>query len=168
MYARKWTEEELDTLRQNYGKMTARELAQMLGRTQKAISCKAHELGITEKATQCRTIDRKEFVKLYPHIGNKTLAIYFGISLGGLRSKACRLGIKKSETYKAESRETTLRKNRERYAKWSRENPEKVKANRMKWKERNLEYYREYNREYQRKKRAISRERRLELIENKD
>lgn len=92
-----WTQRDLDTLRREYPRRTAAEVAQMLGRSEMAITNRAHNLGLKKAhhgliwTPQMLTLLRA----LYPITFGRALAATLGVSFRSLTRKARELGLEK-------------------------------------------------------------------------
>lgn len=92
-----WTQRDLDTIRREYPRRTAAEVARMLGRSETAICNRAYKLGLKKAhhgltwTPQMLTLLRS----LYPLTFNKPLAATLGVSWRSLVRKARELGLEK-------------------------------------------------------------------------
>jgi len=101
--AGKWTEQDLDFLRENYRKVSNQVIAEELGKTESAIKAKAGVLGLYQSRKwtpeQLRLLNEN-----YADIQTGELANLIGRDIDSIYKKATKLGIKKSEAYTAEKR----------------------------------------------------------------
>lgn len=98
--ASSWSPEDEQFLRDNYRKMTYREMAKHLGRGEKAVKSRAAVLGI-RKNRQWSSEDLQTLIDLYPDTPTRQLANRLGYGLTAVYGMAKKLGLKKSEAFNA-------------------------------------------------------------------
>lgn len=59
VYERRWKQEEIDFIIQNYTKLTYKEMANILNRTPDAIRMKARKLGLHKRSTRTLNVEKK-------------------------------------------------------------------------------------------------------------
>lgn len=100
---RRWTQEDIGTLKNLYLEKTRMELAEILGRTEKAVTAKCVELGLNYKGSPRKrllTREQKLWLKInYPHIGDDICAIKLGCGVRTIYTYAKNLGLRKSAEF---------------------------------------------------------------------
>lgn len=102
----KWNDKNKAKLTALYPKVTAEEVARVLGTTKRAVYKKAHELGLHKKQPHAIVLTAQQegwLVRNYPHISTGVCATILGISLRTVDRNARRLGLSKTDTYIRES-----------------------------------------------------------------
>lgn len=101
-----WTPRDEQILRDEFNRRTAREIADMLGRTYQAIVGKAYKLRLKKDHYGIVWTDRqlKILRDHFPTMFNKPLARWIGVSQRTLNRKAAELGIKKKPGFLDERR----------------------------------------------------------------
>jgi len=104
---RPWTREEIEFLREYYGKIPAREIAEKLGRTPGAVRAKARVLGLSELRARPWTREEIETLKrLYGEVRQRELGKILHRSEHAVRTKLYELGL----TYTTKDKVRELRK----------------------------------------------------------
>ena len=102
-----WSQQELSYLRREFPTRPTAEIAAQLGRTYQAIAIKAHLLGL--KKQRRGIIWTRSMLKLlkdyFPHMFNKPLAKWIGVSDRSLIRKARELGLEKRPGFLDDRRE---------------------------------------------------------------
>lgn len=117
---RRWSEEDEKRLKELYGTMTASELAQVFGRTERALYVKCHHLGLhKEQPCKIRLDERRTlWLKLnFPHMSNAVCAALLDISPRSVVRLARRLGLKKTAQFMSEAQAHTARRAKESHLK---------------------------------------------------
>lgn len=106
-----WTYKELDLLRTNYTKMTNQELAQLLKRTVSAVNMKAYLLGLKKGhyGTKWTPQMIKTLTDFFPHMFNKPLGKWLGVSQRTMLRKARELGLEKRDGFLEDRRKEIQR-----------------------------------------------------------
>lgn len=97
---RRWAQEEEDYLRQNFGKLDTRIMAENLKRGYKATYNRCYQLGLSKTGTPSSwkrwTQEEKDFLKKnYVHLTNREIAKKLGRSINSVMGMARILGVKK-------------------------------------------------------------------------
>lgn len=98
----KWTQKDINFLKWNYGNMTAKEIADKLGRSVQAIYVKSFHLGLKkENPTYIKWTPRqlKMLKDFFPIMFNKPLAKWLGVSQRTMIRKARELGLNKYDGF---------------------------------------------------------------------
>jgi len=97
---RHWTKEEVRILKRHYTKMGAVGLMEKLDRTDRAITIKAHTLGLLKKILrQWSEADVKRLKKYYPKMSSRKVAEKLGRTTRAIDIKASKLGLTKTKKY---------------------------------------------------------------------
>lgn len=95
---KRWTEEQLNFLKNNYKTMSFEELEKELGKSVSAIKQKAYDLQLTKKFWSAEQI---KFLKSnYEEMSIEELEVQLGKTANAIKLKASRLGIHKYGIYK--------------------------------------------------------------------
>lgn len=96
---KEWDIMDIATLRREFPRRRTEEVAAMLGRTPRAVSVKAHKLGLEKERHMTAVVWTPEMVKLlksfYPTMMNRDLAKLLGVSMRTTIRKARELGLEK-------------------------------------------------------------------------
>lgn len=109
MKGRKWTNKDLDLLKEIYPTTPTKEVAERLGRSVKGIGSKAKVLGLKKDKdfkyfTSWTEEEHNTFVKLYPNTSNKEIARILGKSKTAISVRANVWKLKKSEAFMSEAK----------------------------------------------------------------
>lgn len=101
---RAWSNEENKLLKKMFPKNTLRTIADKLGRSFFSVEKRVHKLGLRKRPSYSHypRWSAKEIEllkKLYPHRNSQEVADKIGRSIGMVRARACKLGLKKSKKY---------------------------------------------------------------------
>jgi len=101
---RVWSNEENKLLKKMFPKNTMRAIVDKLGRPFYSVEKRARELGLRKRPSyhHCPRWSAKEIQllkKLYPHRNSQEVADKIGRSVGMVRARACKLGLKKSKKF---------------------------------------------------------------------
>lgn len=101
----KWTEEEINYLKENYADMDNETLAKKLNRSKGAINTKSHYLGLNKEDTaQKWTEEEVRYLKEnYAETDDETLVKNLNRKIGTIRSKAYRFNLRKKEKIQLET-----------------------------------------------------------------
>jgi len=102
--AKSWTAAEHRRLRSLYPKLATPEVAQLLGRSVKAIASRAKVLGITKAIgnggrRKWSRADDRLLRSTYPHVATKEIAAAFDLPIHTVFGRAKRLGLEKTQAY---------------------------------------------------------------------
>ena len=99
---RPWTYNDEWILRQEFPRRRTDEVAKMLRRTQNAVICKAHNLGLKKRSYGIVWTDGMiELLKTYfPTMTNLSLSRLIGVSVRTLNRKAAELGLEKAPDFR--------------------------------------------------------------------
>lgn len=103
---RRWTQTECELLRTHYGKMSSRELAELLGRTHEAVQQKAHKLGLQfnyQNKVEANADSLRWLKRNFPHMANEICATYLGLSLRTVVRLARKYNLEKTEQFMREA-----------------------------------------------------------------
>lgn len=124
--AKKWTEAELDILREQYNKRPLKETVIFLNRSKAAANNMACRLGLKKGNFKIDWPDWK--IKMlrdhYPYTNTKTIAEWLGVSHKTIKNKAMELGLEKAGTHKR----TSTRRTEEKSHRFSAEDGEYIRT----------------------------------------
>ena len=124
--AKKWTEAELDILREQYNKRPLKETVIFLNRSKAAANNMACRLGLKKGNFKIDWPDWK--IKMlrdhYPNTNTKTIAEWLGVSHKTIKNKAMELGLEKAGTHKR----TSTRRTEENSHRFSAEDGEYIRT----------------------------------------
>lgn len=98
----RWTIKEKDELARLYSAMTAKQIAEHLGRPVSYVSGMANKMGLHKEQPNTIHLTREQelWLKLnFPHMATAICAIYLGISHRSVVRKARSLGLRKTEQF---------------------------------------------------------------------
>lgn len=135
MGGRKWTKEELDLFVKEYPKSDIQKLSRKLQRTPLALYTMAVKIGIVRDEDAIKPLppkplsddEEKWFLRNFPDMSNKTIATYLGITVNKVKKIAIHYGLHKSDGYKKECRDFSLKRKLRLVYEWQQRNKEKVK-----------------------------------------
>jgi 5-methylcytosine-specific restriction endonuclease McrA len=90
---RRWTEVELEFLKESYGKIDIIELSNFLNRAPSATRNKAYEIGISKSSRAWTAKEEKDLREFYPTWEESDLENYFNRTFSGISGKATKLKI---------------------------------------------------------------------------
>ena len=98
----KWSDLEIQYLKDNWGTLSVLMIANNLGRTYYSVYAKADEMGL--KVHHRFTPNEIKFLKtFYPTRSTKKIAADLKRSVSAIRTKACQLGLSKTKEYRSKT-----------------------------------------------------------------
>lgn len=88
-----WKDHEITYLKSNFGKLTHKQIANHLGRTELATKCVAHRLGLSRRAEKWSMEDIEFLKSAYPHNPIAAIAKQLNRTEVAIKNKAHKLGI---------------------------------------------------------------------------
>jgi hypothetical protein len=93
-----WKKKELEFLMKNYPEMTAREIAEKLGRSVRAVWSKATKLGITKYPMRKWSVEEEDYLKEnYRKMYSRDIAYVLGRTVPAVQGRVKKLGMVKKK-----------------------------------------------------------------------